>query len=724
LSSSVLRGAALARAVLAAAALLLVSGFTATAAQAVTPSYGVSTGTGTLTPVDPTTSMVAIGSNADDEIGDIIAPFPVSLYGVTSTTLNVDVNGYVGIGAGTAPNLGSDDDADLLTPVVMAYNSDLGTSSDGALRYETRGVAPDRQFVIQWDVAVLGDANATARFQVIFNEDNADVEVDYGGTMSTSDGWIGTKLDPLEFVRPGAEAASYPADGTILTYSPNNFHLTASVPARTSATPDFTGSTNHLADDVQVDVYSGVATTTSGTRVSGYSVTPDPFDGAYSVTQATALPAGTYTLSVVQLSTGLAKTHETFVVDTTAPSGLTIGAPPARSNQPEPTFTGAAGTATGDQQPTVEIHEGSTVAGTLAEEVTTTGGATYTGTSVGLDDGTYTAQAVQLDASGNESDSTPVTFTVDTEPASPYFSRTPPTQGPEPYFTGFGSDDAGDAASVSVAIFAGSTATGAPLQTYNNLAFDEDGRFTVDGTTLAEGTYTARVSQGDDVGNPLGTDTYTFTVDATAPTLTVTAPADGATTTETQPLFTGTAGRAVGDDDTVEIGFYAGTDLMGDPVTYAEGPIAADGSWSARPTVALAAGTYTALAYLYDDAGNSVGVTRTLTVVGAAAAAVVPAPAAPAPVAIPAPPVVVCKSDRLLHKSITRPSGTHLKVSATINGKKIKATIGRKAIAVTVDLRGKGKGTYKVRVVMTRKQANGKHKTVTTTKTYTYKVCL
>lgn len=724
MSSSVLRGAALARAVLAAAALLLVSGFTATAAQAVTPSYGVSTGTGTLTPVDPTTSMVAIGSNADDEIGDIIAPFPVSLYGVTSTTLNVDVNGYVGIGAGTAPNLGSDDDADLLTPVVMAYNSDLGTSSDGALRYETRGVAPDRQFVIQWDVAVLGDANATARFQVIFNEDNADVEVDYGGTMSTSDGWIGTKLDPLEFVRPGAEAASYPADGTILTYSPNNFHLTASVPARTSATPDFTGSTNHLADDVQVDVYSGVATTTSGTRVSGYSVTPDPFDGAYSVTQATALPAGTYTLSVVQLSTGLAKTHETFVVDTTAPSGLTIGAPPARSNQPEPTFTGAAGTATGDQQPTVEIHEGSTVAGTLAEEVTTTGGATYTGTSVGLDDGTYTAQAVQLDASGNESDSTPVTFTVDTEPASPYFSRTPPTQGPEPYFTGFGSDDAGDAASVSVAIFAGSTATGAPLQTYNNLAFDEDGRFTVDGTTLAEGTYTARVSQGDDVGNPLGTDTYTFTVDATAPTLTVTAPADGATTTETQPLFTGTAGRAVGDDDTVEIGFYAGTDLMGDPVTYAEGPIAADGSWSARPTVALAAGTYTALAYLYDDAGNSVGVTRTLTVVGAAAAAVVPAPAAPAPVAIPAPPVVVCKSDRLLHKSITRPSGTHLKVSATINGKKIKATIGRKAIAVTVDLRGKGKGTYKVRVVMTRKQANGKHKTVTTTKTYTYKVCL
>ncbi|MCW2995481.1 MAG: hypothetical protein JWQ18_2976 [Conexibacter sp.] len=725
MSSSAFRGAPLARAVLAAASLLLVSGFTATAAQAVTPSYGVSTGSGTLTPVDPGTSTPVFGTGQDDETTVVTAPFPVSLYGVTSSSLTVDTNGYVGIGTGTDDNLGSTDDTDFGTPVVVAYNDDLDTTTDGDVRAETRGVAPDRQFVIQWDVAVHGDTNATARFQVIFNEDNADVEVDYGGTLDVADtGWIGTKLDQSELVRPGAAASPYPADGTILNYSPNNFHLTASVPGRTGATPDFTGSTNHLADDVDLDVYSGTDTTAAtGTRVSSYSTTPDGFSGAYDVTQSTPLAAGTYTLVASQPSAGLAKTRETFIVDTTAPAGLTLTGPPARSDQPEPTFTGAAGTATGDQQPTVEIHEGSTVSGTVVESVATTGGATYTGTSGGLDDGTYTAQAVQVDDSGNESDSTAVTFTVDTESASPYFSRTPAMQGPEPYFTGFGSDDAGDAASVTVAIFAGSAATGAPVQTYNNVTFDEDGRFTVEGTTLAEGVYTARVSQGDDVGNPLGTDTYTFTVDATAPALTVTGPADGATTTDTQPLFTGTAGRATGDNDTVGIGIYAGTNLMADPVAYVEAPIAADGMWSARPTVALAAGTYTIDAYLYDDAGNATSVLRTLTVAGAAAAAV-PVPAAPAPVTIPAPPVAVCKGNRVLHKSIARPSGTHLKVSATINGKKVKATIGRKAIAVVVDLRGKVKGTYKLRVLMTRKQATGKRKTVTTTKTYTYKVCL
>jgi hypothetical protein len=87
-------------------------------------------------------------------------------------------------------------------------------------------------------------------------------------------------------------------------------------------------------------------------------------------------------------------------------------------------------------------------------------------------------------------------------------------------------------------------------------------------------------------------------------------------------------------------------------------------------------------------------------------------------------PVVVCKSTRLLHRHLDRPSGTHLKVTATLNGKKVKSTINRSGISITVDLRGKGKGTYKLRVITTRKQATGKHKTVKSTRTFTYKVCV
>jgi hypothetical protein len=720
-----LRGAALTRAALAFSVLLLAFALSARAAQAVTPSYGVTVGGATLTPVDLGTATPVFGTGEDDAIAVVAAPFPVSLYGVTSSSLSVDTNGYVGVGADTIQRSGSTDVADFGTPVVAAFNGDLDTVTDGDVVAEERGVAPDRQFVIQWDVAAHGvSTTATARFQIIFNEDNADVEVDYGGTLDLGrNGWVGAKLDPSEFVRSGDEASPYPAYGTAVTYSPNTMHLTAAVPARGDAAPTITGSTADMADDVQLAVYAG---TTAGTLVQTTTATPNPSTGEYTKTLPTPLTDdGDYVVVASQPADGHAKTHETFTVDTTGPAGLTFDGPTGTSNQAEPTFTGDAGTAADDQQPTVEIYDGTTVAGgSLVEIVTTTGTPAWSGTSDGLDDGTYTARAVQVDDLGNETDSTPTTFTVDTESPSPFFSQTPPTQGSAPFFTGFGSSDVGDDATVTVAIFAGSTATGSPVQQYGGVALDGDGRFTVEATALAEGVYTARVSQGDDAGNADGIDLYTFTVDATAPTLTMTTPADGTQTTETTPLFSGTAGRAAGDNDSVGVGIFAGSDMTSEPVAYVDAPIAADGTWSGRPNVALPVGTYTVEAYLYDDANNSTVVLHTLTVVAPPAATPAPAPVVvPAPAPKPAP-VVVCKSTRLLHRHLDRPSGTHLKVTATLNGKKVKSTINRSGISVTVDLRGKGKGTYKLRVITTRKQATGKHKTITSTRTFTYKVCL
>jgi hypothetical protein len=120
-------------------------------------------------------------------------------------------------------------------------------------------------------------------------------------------------------------------------------------------------------------------------------------------------------------------------------------------------------------------------------------------------------------------------------------------------------------------------------------------------------------------------------------------------------------------------------------------------------------------------------VQRTLTILAPPVGAPVPAPVVtPAPpAAAPAPPVVVaCKSTRVLHKHLDRPSGTRLKVTATLNGHKVKAIINGDGISVTVDLRGKTKGIYKLKVSTTRRQATGKHRTITSTRTFTYEVCL
>jgi hypothetical protein len=713
------------RAALTVVSLLLAFALPATAAQAVTPSYGVAADTATLTPVDPILSTAVFGDGIDDANAVVTAPFAVSLYGVSDTQLSVGSNGYVGIGATTAQNNGGDDTLDWSTPVIAPYFTDLGTGDDGGVRTETRGTVPNRSFVVQWDVGTCCVGPVTGRFQVIFAEgSDQDVQVLYGGTMPDV-GWVGAKLDPDEFIRPGADNQAYPVGGTRLTYSPGTPHLTAAVPARDDATPTITGTTDDLTEDVDLNVFAG--TDTSVAAVTTLAATPDPITGEYTATVADldALDAGAYTVVAGQPTDGHGKTREAFDVDTTAPSGLTLTGPAARVADATPAFGGTAGTATDDQAPTVEIYDGTTVTGSPEETITATGSPTYAATSSGLADGTYTARSVQLDDVGNEADSTPLTFTIDTAAPEPFFPRNPTRDNATPYFSGFGGGETGDDATVTVDVYAGQDDTGTRVQQHTGLALDADGRFGVQATALAEGQYTVYVVQDDDVANS-GTDAYTFTVDATAPTVTVAAPADGAQTVDATPLFAGTATRAVGDDDVVVV-LYAGTDTSVEPAQFIDATVAGNGTWSQRPDVALAAGAYTVQVFQNDDVGNQSMVQRTLTILAPPAAAPVPAPVVapvPPPAVTPKPPVAVCKSTRLLHKKLDRPRGTRLRVTATLNGRKVKAIINGDGISVTVDLRGKRKGTYKLKVSTTRRQATGKHKTITSTRTFTYKVCL
>ncbi len=130
----------------------------------------------------------------------------------------------------------------------------------------------------------------------------------------------------------------------------------------------------------------------------------------------------------------------TFTVDTTPPA-VTINALVSPTNNPEPTLTGGAGVATGDNASvTVTIYDGAAVGGTVAA----TGSASVSGSEWSykaphLSDGTYTAQATQSDEAGNVGKSTAVTFTVDTTP--PAVSLTKPENGvhldgSRPTFTG------------------------------------------------------------------------------------------------------------------------------------------------------------------------------------------------------------------------------------------------------------------------------------------------
>ena len=95
----------------------------------------------------------------------------------------------------------------------------------------------------------------------------------------------------------------------------------------------------------------------------------------------------------------------------------------------------------------------------------------------------------------------------------------------------------------------------------------------------------------------------TVTYDTTAPPVTLTAPANGASTNSATPALSGAAGNAAGDSATVTVRIYAGATATGSPVQTLT-PTRSGATWSAIAAT-LAQGTYTAQATQTDAAGNT-----------------------------------------------------------------------------------------------------------------------
>ena len=141
---------------------------------------------------------------------------------------------------------------------------------------------------------------------------------------------------------------------------------------------------------------------------------------------------------------------------------------------------------------------------------------------------------------------------------------------------------------VSVRVYQGQYSTGTVLTTLT--ASVSNGSWSVQpGTALSDGTYTVQAAQP--AGAATGTSVpVTFTVDSTstpadtvAPEVAVSSPADGATVDTATPTVEGTAGTAAGDDATVGLDLWAGTDTSGTPAQTLTGSVGTDGSWSVTP---------------------------------------------------------------------------------------------------------------------------------------------
>jgi hypothetical protein len=142
------------------------------------------------------------------------------------------------------------------------------------------------------------------------------------------------------------------------------------------------------------------------------------------------------------------------------------------------------------------------------------------------------------------------------------------------------------------------------------------------------------------------------------------------------------SGRASDGTKTVTLLVYAGRTPIGTPVETQQVPVV-NGGWSTKPLTGLAPGAYVA-------------------VIQAGAAGAV---ASSEPIAFEV--LGPCQSRRVVDLHLYAPKGGYRAIAATLGGKKLAMRGGRRAPAVRVDLRGRGKGVYTVRIAGTT--ASGRH---------------
>ncbi len=426
--------------------------------------------------------------------------------------------------------------------------------------------------------------------------------------------------------------------------------------ASTDQLPLFSGSGEDELDLVSVRIYKGPSA--EGEPVETLVTTLPPFAGKWEVADEAPLAPAQYTAVAEQEAEGesVLSAPVTFTVealDTTAPA-VSIDPVTSPTSNATPTITGGAGVEAGDGAVTVTIYKGAAAEGEIASTgEAATEGAAWSYSPTHLADGTYTAQATQHDEAGNTGTSTAVTFTIDTTPPKVSIDPvTSPTNDATPTLTGDAGTEAGDGA-VTVTIYKGAAAEGEIAST--GLATGGSAwKYTP--AKLPDGTYTAQASQHDEAGNANTSTTATFTVDTTAPAVsidTVTSP-----TNDPTPTLTGDAGTETGDG-AVTVTIYKGSSASGGVASTGEADTKGS-TWSYTPTH-LADGTYTAQATQQDEAGNTrASVAVTFTVDATA----------------PAPTIVTPTEGALLNASKTTIAGLAGKSSGDLQTVKLKIYFG------------------------------------------------
>jgi hypothetical protein len=412
--------------------------------------------------------------------------------------------------------------------------------------------------------------------------------------------------DPGEFHPPNTLQGTC-ADGTAHTY------YGASIDRIRLSTSDGSAFEVGKRVNVQVTVWASLGysmeqldlyyTADATQPVWTYLATLSPgASGARTMSTSYVLPAGAMQAVrgrfrsggfAAPCGTGEYDDHDDLVfpvsADVTAPT-VSLTAPAAGATV-SGTTTLSASASDNTEVSRVEFYDGTTLLGT-----DTTAPYSSTWNTVGRSNGFHTLQARAYDTAGNVGQSASVTVLVANDVTAPTVSLTAPVAGALVRGTLSVSASASDNVGVTrVEFYVGTTLlntdTAAPYA------------FAWNTTSLPNGSHTLQARASDAAGN-VGTSasvTVTVSNDKTAPTVSITAPAAGATV-----IGTTTVSASASDTEGVtRVDFYDGTALLGTDTTT---PFSY--TWN---TTGAAAGSHTLQARAYDPTGN-VGTSASVTV--------------------------------------------------------------------------------------------------------------
>jgi hypothetical protein len=317
--------------------------------------------------------------------------------------------------------------------------------------------------------------------------------------------------------------------------------VTLNAPTISAGQPSFSGAAGTDFGDepgITVNIYSG--STASGTPVQ--TLNANESAGTWSAAPSTALAPGTYTATAQQSDVAgdtAVSQPQTFTVPPVgvAPT-VTLNAPPSEPlASATPTFTGTAGTSPGDSEVALGIYSGTDTSGTplrfIPGPVDGSGNWSIQVTP-GLANGQYTAVAGQTGSSGLVGLSSPVQFTITVSGGSPpppppssTVTLTEPAagasvqQGSKLVFAGAAGTASGDSSTITVTLWKGGSASGAPVGTVNATASNGSWTATYP-SQLSLGLYTAQASQTDGQGNTDTSQTNTFLIVPSTGTIGVT----------------------------------------------------------------------------------------------------------------------------------------------------------------------------------------------------------